>query len=401
MKIHEKILQHIDPATIAQDVLDFVRVTSETGFEGDGSRFLAGLLQREGLEVELDEVAPGRPNVYARVPAARVHPDSGVGRALVLNGHTDTIPVGASAAPNRTGDWVVGRGAEDMKGGLVAMVHAVSALKRAGVKLLGDLWLTGVVDHETPVGKKAGPRRLIQHLRSGRVPADAILIAEGPAAIWAASLGSTIFHLRIEAGRDPVHTVKTRYAENPALWAGRALATFGRWEQEFAAAPGHPLCGSEQINVGMVHGGDYFNRLPTAMTITGTRRWTPGKTLADVQKEFQALCDELRAESGLAADTTFEAFREPFQTRPDHPLIGALREAGEAATGQTPELIGMALVGDANLYANEADVAAVYYGPAHETAHSDEERVSVTQLARCAGIYALAAARFCGVSSAA
>ena len=46
----------------------------------------------------------------------------------------------------------------------------------------------------------------------------------------------------------------------------------------------------------------------------------------------------------------------------------------------------MALVGDANLYVNGAGVPAVYYGPAHETAHSDDERVSVTRLAQAARI---------------
>ena len=129
---------------------------SETGREGPGSVFLADLLRREGFEVTLDEVEPGRPNVYARVPGAGDH-----GRSLLFNGHTDTIPIGKSWPPKRDGDWIVGRGAEDMKGGLVAMVHAASALRRAGVQLAGDLYLTGVIGHETPAGKKEGPKGLM------------------------------------------------------------------------------------------------------------------------------------------------------------------------------------------------------------------------------------------------
>jgi len=58
----------------------------------------------------------------------------------------------------------------------------------------------------------------------------------------------------------------------------------------------------------------------------------------------------------------------------------------------------MALVGDANLFANEAGVPTVYYGPAHETAHSDHERVSARRLAHCAKVYALVAMEFCGVA---
>ena len=54
----------------------------------------------------------------------------------------------------------------------------------------------------------------------------------------------------------------------------------------------------------------------------------------------------------------------------------------------------MGLVGDANLYANDGGVTTVYYGPAHQTAHSDDERVAISQLVHCAGVYALTAGAF-------
>jgi len=77
-------------------------------------------------------------------------------------------------------------------------------------------------------------------------------------------------------------------------------------------------------------------------------------------------------------------------------VVRALQSAGAIVSGKAPELIGMALVGDGSRYANEAQVPAVYYGPAYETAHSDHERVSIAQLVHCAKVYALAAARYCG-----
>ncbi|MGV3723765.1 MAG: M20 family peptidase, partial [Actinomycetota bacterium] len=110
------VLNLLDAEAIARDTLEFLRVKSETGAEGDGSRFLAELMRREGFDVTLDEVEPGRPNVYARLLGEA----GGGGRSLLFNGHTDTIPIGRSTPPARDGDWVVGRGAEDMKGGLVA-----------------------------------------------------------------------------------------------------------------------------------------------------------------------------------------------------------------------------------------------------------------------------------------
>jgi acetylornithine deacetylase/succinyl-diaminopimelate desuccinylase-like protein len=391
------VLRHIDAEAIARDTLEFVRVKSETGDEGEGSQFLAGLLRREGFEVTLDDVEPGRPNVYTLVQGP-ARGQTGRSRTLLFNGHTDTIPVGVSAPPARDGDWVIGRGTEDMKGGLVAMVHAAAALKKAGVRLAGDVWLTGVIGHETPKGKKEGPRRLIQHLRAGRLRANAIVIVEGPCAVWSASLGSAVFTITLTSQRGQIHTVKIPYADNPACWLGQLLTQFAEMERRFEAAPRHPLCGRESINVGMVHGGDYMNRLPTPIAVTGTRRWTPGKSVHEVRAEFQALCDGLARQSGLTFTVKLEGEREPFETPADHPVTQALLQAGTAVAGKRPEIIGMALVGDANLYANEGGVPTVYYGPAHETAHSDLERVSVAQLTHCAKVYAVTAMEFCGVS---
>ena len=388
-----RVLEHIDPETIARDTLAFVEIKSETSSEGPGSDFLADLLKREGFDVEMDEVEPERPNVYTRIAG------SSGGPTLAFNGHTDTIPIGNSTPPGRDGDWIIGRGTEDMKGGLVAMVHAASALKKAGVKLAGDLWLTGVIGHEAPEGKKEGPKRLIEHLRSGRVPADAIIIVEGPCAIWAASLGSTIFNIEIKDGRGPIHTIKIPYETNPAYWVGKLLTELQEREEQFKRQPAHPLCGRQLYNVGMVHGGDYMNRLPASFQVTGTRRWTPGTTLDDINAEFQEICDRYSEQSGMHWSYFLEGQREPFETPSDHAIVKALIDSGEAVSRKAPEIIGMGLVGDANLYDNDGGVKTVYYGPAHQTAHSDHERVSISQLAHCAKVYALAAMHYCGTAA--
>ena len=79
----------------------------------------------------------------------------------VLNGHVDTIPIGVSWPPRREDGWVCGRGAEDMKGGLVAMVHAARAVQRAlqrsATTLRRDVWLTAVVGARDPGGPQGRP----------------------------------------------------------------------------------------------------------------------------------------------------------------------------------------------------------------------------------------------------
>ena len=388
---YQQVLAQLDPEAIARDTLAFVRVPSETGAEGAGGEHFAELCERAGLEVEVDRFIPERPNVYARLAG------TAPGRPLLLNGHLDTIPRGASDPPDLRDGWVIGRGAEDMKGGLVAMVHAAMALRRARVRLRSDLWLSGVVGHETPVGKKEGPLRLVERIRAGDIPAAAVIIAEGPQAIWTAGLGAAMFRITLSSARGIVHTLHVPFAANPARWAGAILEEFAEWEARFEAETPHPLCGRQRVDVGLIAGGDYPNRLPTPLTLRGTRRWRHGLTATEIEAELRELCERIARRSGLEAEFSLDAPHEPFETPADHPLVRALETAAPAATGAALPRIGLALVTDANIFANAASLPVVCCGPEYATAHSDHERVSVERLHQTAALYALAAMEFCGV----
>src|SRR6478672_11839030 len=92
--------------------------------EGEIAAFVARWLERAGLEVRVEEAAPGRPNV---IGVAR---GRGGGPALLLNGHTDTVGVGGmpdAHVPRVDGDRLHGRGAYDMKAGLAAAMLAAAA----------------------------------------------------------------------------------------------------------------------------------------------------------------------------------------------------------------------------------------------------------------------------------
>ena len=389
--VYRKVLAEIDEETLARDCLEFVAVKSETGAEGPGTEFLANLLSEAGLDVSYDEIEPGRSNVGARLAG------TGGGPSLLFNGHVDTIPTGECRPPGRDGEWITGRGAEDMKGGLTAMVHAVRAIFRSGVKLRGDVWLTGVVGHESPAGKKEGPLRLIERINQGAIQPDAILIVEGPAAIWTASLGCAMFRITLADDRGPIHTIRVPFQDNPIRAIATLLKKLEILEDQLSTKPGHPLAGRDQVNVGMVSAGDYPNRLPAHVVVTGTRRWTPGRNAEDIRAELTTICDETARLHGLRSTVELQGAREPFETSSTHPLVKSLQAAGKRLTGRVPEIIGMGLVGDANLYVNETGVPSVYYGPAHETAHSDHERIDVKQLVHITQMYALATLEYCGV----
>src|SRR4051795_1615707 len=109
--------------------------------EGAGARFVAEWLERAGLEVTLEEAAPGRPNVVG------IRRGSGGGRSLVFNAHMDTVGVAGMDAPHEAridGDRLYGRGAYDMKAGLAAGMSAAAELDG----LAGDVIVAAVIDEE-------------------------------------------------------------------------------------------------------------------------------------------------------------------------------------------------------------------------------------------------------------
>ena len=61
----KKLIDLIDGESIAQDTLDFLNASSETGNEKEGCDFFIDLLKREGLNIKIDEFIENRPNIYS------------------------------------------------------------------------------------------------------------------------------------------------------------------------------------------------------------------------------------------------------------------------------------------------------------------------------------------------
>ena len=120
------------------------------GGEGEVSKAFARHYKAIGAEVDLFAIEPGRENAVGVIKGA------GGGRSLIYNGHVDVVPVGDPAnwtggdpfSGKIDGDRVWGRGATDMKSGIMAQTFAARALKECGIALKGDLILEAVVGEE-------------------------------------------------------------------------------------------------------------------------------------------------------------------------------------------------------------------------------------------------------------
>ena len=117
--------------------------------EEEAARWVEARCQEIGLETHFEVVEPGRPNVIAILNGTQP------GRTLMFEGHTDVVtegdpdawtytPFSATIADGK----IFGRGANDMKAGLVCAIVATKALKESGLKLNGRILIGAVCDEE-------------------------------------------------------------------------------------------------------------------------------------------------------------------------------------------------------------------------------------------------------------
>lgn len=143
--IISKVLNAIDPDELISLTADLVKINSvwdpAAGTSEQGAAdHVARWADRQGFNVQKDDVTPGRPNVIITWCA-------GPGRrTLMFEGHTDVVTPGDNSAwrydpfgAKIVGRRMYGRGTNDTKGNVAAMLIAMAALKRSGVKIGGTI----------------------------------------------------------------------------------------------------------------------------------------------------------------------------------------------------------------------------------------------------------------------
>lgn len=387
-----RVLDLVTADEVVELTRALVRAPGENppGGEGETVAVLAEGCASRGIEVATTEVEPGRPNLLATSRG-------GDGPGLLLLGHTDVVPVGDGWTADPVGaelldGRVVGRGSSDMKGGLAALVVAMSAVRRAGVRLSGPVELAAVVDEEE-TGK--GVRHYLDTAdRSGFA---GCLVAE-PTDLQTviAARGDAYLCVRV--------TGKAAHAGNPADGANAiygAAAVVGlleQWHHELADRR-HPLVGPGTWNVGLVDGGTGTSVVPAEASVTADRRLLPDETADEVLAECRHRLDGLRLDTrGLAVEATVTMEMPGFETPGNHPMVmgvdGALSDVG----GPGHPLGGWSAACDGGFVARDAGLPVVVLGPGSvtEQAHRSDESVGVAELLVAARAYALAIVRLLG-----
>ena len=357
--------------------IDSVNPTLVPGGRGEAEigRYVADWLARAGLEVEVEEVAPDRPNV---VGIAR---GRGRGRSLLLNAHMDTVGFGGMAEPLRArlvDDRVHGRGVYDMKASLAAimLVGAVAANSDFG----GDVIIGAVADEEA---ESNGSAALAARLR-----ADAAIVAE-PTELELCVAHKGFAWLEVETRGVAAHG--SRYDEGVDAIArmGPVLSGIAELDRSLRDdRPLHPLLGGGSLHASLIEGGTELSTYPDRCVAKLERRTLPGESAADVEAEIRALLPD-----DASVRTLF--VREPLETAVDEGIVQALLRIGERILGAAPEIVGKPWWADAALFAS-AGTPTVVFGPVGTGAHADVEWVDLGSGVQCAEILIAVAREFCG-----
>jgi acetylornithine deacetylase len=331
---------------------------------------LADELRASGLDVEIAEAAPGRPNVVGILKA------HAPGRSLMLCGHMDTVGVAGMKAPFdpviRDGR-LYGRGAQDMKGGLAAMLGAARAVAEKGGLKAGKLIIAAVADEEyASLGAEALVRRWHADAAVVPEPTDLIIATGHKGFTW----------IEIVTEGIAAHGSRPREGRDAIIRMGRVLKLLENLDRKLQSGPAHPVQGTASLHASLISGGQELSTYPDRCVLQMERRSITGEDSDTALAEVEAILRSLRLEDEefqSSAHVLFE--RRPYETPSGHYLLQDLK-AALGRTGREAVFGGVSFWTDASVLGH-AGIPSVVFGPGGAGLHGTEEYVKLDEVIAC------------------
>lgn len=362
-------------------------------FMADGSggeAALAGFVESQlrdlGMETQQHEVLPGRPNVFGRL---RVPNSKGL---LLFECHMDTVGVDTwgpeALEPRVEGTTLHGRGSCDAKGCLTGMILAARELAKRPEELDYDIGLLGVVDEEYRF------RGIEGFIKQGIQVTAAVIGEPTELRLVTATKGAVRFTLQTK-GR-PAHSSQPHKGNNAIYQMVDVIQHLRQTLDPRFAARSHPLVGYPTWAIGIIHGGHAANVIPETCQIVVDRRIIPGETSEGAIREFEEAMEELAAtKPDLHPSVASRDLADwPLDTAEDEEIVQAAMRALRAQN-LPPEPQGVTYGTDASKLEVKSGVPCIVYGPGDiGYAHTDHERIDLTELVQSADVYAQIAREF-------
>lgn len=398
----------IDPQRIHDRLVDLIRLPSVTGDEEAVVRRIADWLSAGGAELDYwydsiaklvnDPAYPGHEVERAWVPVvAGLIRGARPGPTVVLTGHIDVVPPGDYSqwhldpfSGARDGDRIYGRGASDMKAGIVAALEAFETFARGPRDFPGRVAFIAVpAEEDSGLGTLAAIRRGWK--------ADAAIIPEptcrgGLPELVVAHAGAMSCLIEISGlGAHASDRLCGESALDHYLIVHQLLR---QAETELNAAEQHPLMRRLALpyatNIGVIQGGSWSSSVMDRLEVQVRVGVALGETITEAQTRFErTLREGVQAHEWLRKHPPILHWKAlgfgSAQTPIGHPLIDCLADAGELIFNERPNIVAAPYGCDMAAWTRLAETPTVLYGPGElEQAHAANEWVSLGTTERVA-----------------
>ncbi len=361
-------------------ISDLVRIDSVTPWLVEGGAgedevvdYFVAWVADLPVEVEIQEIAPGRRNFLATLRG------TGGGPVLLVNAHSDTVGYAGwpddALVPRLDGDRLYGLGAADDKGCCAIALLAMREIARRGVALRGDLVVACVADEE---GVSIGTEHLVKTHHPDLaivLEADALpkVIVEHQGFGW----------LDIEITGRAAHGSAPDVGVDAIVGLAEVLTRLRRLDVEQFAQPPTPPNGKTVFHTGTIRGGTDYATYPSHAVVGIEIGTQPGETMADRVREIEAIiADVAFVMPGLTGKVTVRLEREPFLAAGHDALLAGLNRAARTRWGHDLEPVGLNAWTDAALM-QAAGTPTVMFGPRGDNFHSPQEWVSISEVLEC------------------
>ncbi len=419
----DHIIKEIKREELIQLTQELIKIPSvrrqDIGGEEKVALFIGRLLEEMGLDVVIEEVESGSPNVIGILQG------QGEGPCLMFECHTDVVTEGDPSEwkygpfdGKLVGNRIYGRGACDTKGNLAAALKAVEAIGRSGIPFKGKILLGILVDEE---GLMRGVKHFIRHGWADGVKAAIIcepvdnhlcITQKGALRAELITTGKMSHGAMPLAGLNPIPPMvsileKMKHLEEEEIERLGKDAFLG-YPSITPTVLQAPVKGEPQLNVVPYQ----CRALLDIRTIPGQSHESLKKQLEDIVKEEERLvCESLQSgsfreireslEKGLSKGITFQASLNIFEDRPwtktsrEEPIVQAVSRAYRSITGEEPAYGGVPGATDGTFLTAWAGIPIVTLGAGKWTIpHQKDEWVSVEALCLTAKIYTASALEF-------
>jgi acetylornithine deacetylase len=388
---------------------------SVMGSEESAQRHYAELLKLLDMEIDIWEpkaedmkinpdFMPARDDYTGSPDVVGVLRGTGGGRSILLNGHVDVVPAGGN-------DWtddpwsgkiedgkVYGRGANDMKGALIAYLMAMKAIKEAGIDLKGDVLIGSVIGEETG---GAGTLSLIN--RGYR--ADGAIISE-PSDLRVCPVSMGVIWFRVRVRGLMAHAATSYLGVNAISKAAMLIQEIDAYEERMIRDKKHPLYSHHpspfSINIGIIKGGVFPTSVPDEVILEARMSFSPDDDIAQVKKELEEAIHKAAMKDEWLRDHLPEIEWYGFclnsgSVPMDHPLLGAILYNFKLVKEREAEIIGTPWGTDAGALIRYGNIPTIVFGPGPGgMAHKADEYIDVDMLQDTTKVIAATILDWCG-----